>query len=70
MNLAERIKKPVKHSDEFRSPFIIAEAGVNHEGSLDTAFRLIDEAKLGGAHAIKFQTYRILKKDTPKYLSI
>ena len=70
MNLAERIKKPVKHSDEFRSPFIIAEAGVNHEGSLDTAFRLIDEAKLGGAHAIKFQTYRaetIASKYSPAY---
>ena len=39
-------------------PFLIAEAGVNHEGSLDVAYRLIDEAKRGGADAIKFQTYR------------
>ena len=39
-------------------PFLIAEAGVNHEGNLDVAYRLIDEAKRGGADAIKFQTYR------------
>ena len=39
-------------------PFLIAEAGVNHEGDLNVAYRLIDEAKRGGADAIKFQTYR------------
>lgn len=39
-------------------PYIIAEAGVNHEGSMDTAKRLVDEAKEGGADAIKFQTYK------------
>lgn len=39
-------------------PYIIAEAGVNHEADMDTARRLIDEAKEGGAHAIKFQTYK------------
>ena len=39
-------------------PFIIAEAGVNHEANMDLAKRLIMEAKEGGADAIKFQTYR------------
>lgn len=39
-------------------PYIIAEAGVNHEGSMDLAKRLIDEANESGADAIKFQTYR------------
>jgi sialic acid synthase SpsE len=51
-------------------PYIIAEIGVNHENSLDTAMRLIDEAKEGGAHAAKFQTYRaelIAMKDSPAY---
>mgnify|MGYP003975868449 CR=1 FL=1 len=51
-------------------PIIIAEAGVNHEGSLDLAKRLIDEAKEGGADAIKFQTYRadtIASKNSPAY---
>ena len=33
-------------------PYIIAEAGVNHEGSMELAKRLIREAKEGGADAI------------------
>ncbi|WP_168405691.1 N-acetylneuraminate synthase family protein [Acinetobacter indicus] len=51
-------------------PYIIAEAGVNHEGSMDIAKRLVDEAMEGGAHAIKFQTYKaetIASKDSPAY---
>lgn len=39
------------------SCFIIAEAGVNHNGSLDMALQLIDEAKKAGASAVKFQTF-------------
>lgn len=38
--------------------FIIAEAGVNHNGKPDIAKRLIDEAKACGADAVKFQTFR------------
>lgn len=37
--------------------FVIAEAGVNHNGDLDTALSMIDEAKYAGANAIKFQTF-------------
>jgi sialic acid synthase SpsE len=37
--------------------FIIAEAGVNHNGNMDLAFKLIDEAKKSGADCIKFQTF-------------
>lgn len=37
---------------------IIAEAGVNHNGSLDLAIQLIDAAKASGADAVKFQTFR------------
>ena len=40
------------------APYVIAEAGVNHEGSMEIARRLIDEAAAGGADAIKFQTYK------------
>ena len=58
---------------ELRKPYVIAEAGVNHEGSMDLAKRLIDEAAEGGAHAIKFQTYKaetIASKDSPYYWDI
>lgn len=51
-------------------PYIIAEAGVNHEGKMELARRLIDEAAEGGADAIKFQTYRagtIASKNSPSY---
>jgi sialic acid synthase SpsE len=59
--------------EEIRKPYVIAEAGVNHEGSMDLAKRLIDEAQEGGAHAIKFQTYKaetIASKDSPYYWDI
>lgn len=39
------------------SAFIIAEAGVNHNGSLDLAYKLCDKAKEAGVDAIKFQTW-------------
>lgn len=38
--------------------FVIAEAGVNHNGSVDLAHQLIDAASSAGADAIKFQTFR------------
>ena len=37
---------------------IIAEAGVNHNGRLDLAIRLCDEAKKAGADVVKFQTWK------------
>ncbi|MBM6843001.1 N-acetylneuraminate synthase [Phocaeicola plebeius] len=41
--------------------YIIAEAGVNHNGKLDLAIQLCDAAKEAGADAIKFQTWKTEK---------
>ena len=41
----------------FKNPFIIAEIGGNHEGSLDYAKDLLIKAAEGGADAVKFQTF-------------
>jgi N-acetylneuraminate synthase len=52
------------------NPYIIAEIGVNHEGSIELAKQLIDEAVEGGAHAAKFQSYKagkIASKFSPAY---
>ena len=51
-------------------PYIIAEIGVNHEGSLEKAINLIDLAKEGGANAAKFQSYKantLASKNSPSY---
>jgi len=56
--------------NEVSRPFIIAEAGVNHENSMELALRLIDDAIMGKADAIKFQTYKaekIAARDSPTY---
>jgi N-acetylneuraminate synthase len=39
------------------SPYVIAEMSANHNGNIETAFRIIQEAKKAGADAIKMQTY-------------
>ena len=51
-------------------PYVIAEIGVNHEGSMEQAKRLIDLAKEGGADAAKFQSYKavtLASKNSPSY---
>ncbi|CEO88595.1 N-acetylneuraminate synthase family protein [Syntrophaceticus schinkii] len=38
--------------------FIIAEAGVNHNGDIGLAKQLVDAALVAGADAVKFQTFK------------
>ena len=45
----------------FNKVFIIAEAGVNHNGSIELAKKLIDAASESGADAVKFQTFKAEK---------
>lgn len=45
---------PAKHVEP-RATYVVAEIGINHNGSLETALRLIDAAVEAGADAVKFQ---------------
>lgn len=53
-------------------PYIIAEMSANHNGSLNTAFKIIDEAKKAGADAVKIQSYTAdtitLNSRTPDFM--
>ena len=46
------------NKEQFFKTFIIAEAGVNHNGEIKIAKRLIKEAAKAGADAVKFQTFK------------
>ena len=70
MKILELLNKGVDKNNPIVKPYIIAEVGVNHEGSMKTAKRLVDEAKAGGAHAVKFQSYKaetLASKHSPAY---
>ncbi len=59
-----------KQCSQQSGPLIIAEIGVNHEGSLQRARKLIDLAREGGADAVKVQTYkseRLASRYSPAY---
>ena len=70
MKIREFFDQYWNSADPVRRPNIIAEAGVNHEGSMETARRLVHEAAEAGADAIKFQAYKaetLASKDSPAY---
>ena len=59
ISIGERVIGPGK------PVFIIAEAGVNHNGSVEMAKRLVDAAVEAGADAVKFQTFKAEKVVSP-----
>ena len=60
----KKVKIANKLIGEGEPCFVIAEAGINHNGDFKIAKKLVDEAKNTGADAVKFQTFR-----TDKWLS-
>ena len=46
-------------------PLVIAEIGINHEGSLQTAFEMVDAAARAGAEIIKHQTHVVEDEMSP-----
>ena len=55
-NKSFKIKNTILRN--FGKPFITAEVGVNHNGSLKTAIKMINIAKQSGCDAVKFQTFK------------
>ena len=54
MNTIHINQRPIGNN---HAPYIIAEMSANHNGSIENAFRIIDEAQKAGADAVKIQTY-------------
>jgi len=70
MNEMNEIVLGKRKINSFSRPYIIAEIGVNHGGSLYLAKKMIKFAKRGGADAAKFQSYKaetLASKNSPAY---
>ena len=65
-SIAEPIKVGHKWIGDSHPVFVVAEIGINHNGSLELAKRLIDGAVLSGADAVKFQK-RTPEKCVPRH---
>ena len=65
-----KIRLGSKEITGYSAPYLIAEIGVNHEGSMEKATEMIQLAKEGGADAVKFQTYKAVMlavENSPSY---
>ena len=51
-----KIKDCIIHKNS--KPFLVAEAGINHNGKIENALKMIQVAKRCGLDAIKFQTFK------------
>ena len=63
------VTQSIKRIGGNNSAFLIAEAGVNHNGDMELAKKLVDAAVECGADAVKFQTFdtdTLIRKDAPK----
>ena len=66
MNIKNKLKKVF--NGDIKSTYIISEIGVNHNGSLDTALKLIYKSYDAGVDAVKFQKRNLEKIYTKKIL--
>ncbi len=67
MKLREHIGN-IKASDRYRYTYVIAEIGINHNGSLDEALKLIEASYESGVDAVKFQKRKLDNLYTQKIL--
>ena len=69
--MSSRIQIDGRDIGEGFPPYVVAEMSANHNGSLDVALRIIEQAKKAGADALKIQTYRpetiTIKSDLPDF---
>ena len=67
MNIIEHLDK-VKESERYRYSYVVAEIGINHNGNLSEALKLIDASKNAGVDAVKFQKRSLENLYTQKIL--
>ena len=69
--MKDEFKIGTKHVGGGNRPFIVAEMSANHNGDIGKAFKIIEQARVAGADAVKLQTYTAdtitLKSERPEF---